>query len=141
MGADSLTENTPNAPEFICSICLSKYKSSGFHWNNFGFYISITNISNNSDQKFRWSGPKYSIHFSWQRIWFPGLTSNSSKLSLNQHFLPFFSNYVVTAQPLVNSRERFVFFGQFLGHPAAVLWYIWLAGHRIWSEFPKIVQK
>ena len=64
--------------------------------------------------------------------------SNSSKLSLNQHFLPFFSNYVVTAQPLVNSRERFIFFGQFLGHPAAVLWHIWLAGHRLWPDFERL---
>ena len=30
MGADSLAENTPNAPEFICPICLPKPKSSGF---------------------------------------------------------------------------------------------------------------
>ena len=30
MGADSSTENTPNAPEFICPICLLKPKSSGF---------------------------------------------------------------------------------------------------------------
>ena len=30
MGADSSAENTPNAPEFICPICLSKPKSSGF---------------------------------------------------------------------------------------------------------------
>ena len=32
MGADSLAENTPNAQEFICSICLPKPKSSGFQW-------------------------------------------------------------------------------------------------------------
>ena len=32
MGADSLDENTPNAPEFICPICLPKPKSSGFQW-------------------------------------------------------------------------------------------------------------
>ena len=32
MGADSLAENTPNAPEFICPICLPKPKSSGFQW-------------------------------------------------------------------------------------------------------------
>ena len=37
MGADSFAENTPNAPEFICPICLPKPKSSGFngkrlHW-------------------------------------------------------------------------------------------------------------
>ena len=32
MGADSLAQNTPNAPEFICPICLSKSKSSGFQW-------------------------------------------------------------------------------------------------------------
>ena len=30
MGADSLAENTPNAPEFICPVCLPKPKSSGF---------------------------------------------------------------------------------------------------------------
>ena len=32
MGADSLAENTQNAPEFICPICLPKPKSSGFQW-------------------------------------------------------------------------------------------------------------
>ena len=32
MGADSWAENTPNAPEFICPICLLKPKSSGFQW-------------------------------------------------------------------------------------------------------------
>ena len=32
MGAESLTENTPNAPEFICPICLPNPKSSGFQW-------------------------------------------------------------------------------------------------------------
>ena len=32
MGADSLAENTPNAPEFICPMCLPKPKSSGFQW-------------------------------------------------------------------------------------------------------------
>ena len=32
MGADSLAENTPNAPEFICPICMPKPKSSGFQW-------------------------------------------------------------------------------------------------------------
>jgi hypothetical protein len=30
MGDDSLAEITPNAPEFICPICLPKPKSSGF---------------------------------------------------------------------------------------------------------------
>ena len=30
MGADSLAENTPNAPEFIDQICLPKPKNSGF---------------------------------------------------------------------------------------------------------------
>jgi hypothetical protein len=30
MGADSWVENAPNAPEFICPICLPKPKSSGF---------------------------------------------------------------------------------------------------------------
>ena len=30
--ADILDENTPNAPEFICPICLAKPKSSGFQW-------------------------------------------------------------------------------------------------------------
>jgi hypothetical protein len=29
-GADSLAENTPNAPEFIRPICLPKPESSGF---------------------------------------------------------------------------------------------------------------
>ena len=28
----SSAENTPNAPEFICPICLPKPKSSGFQW-------------------------------------------------------------------------------------------------------------
>ena len=32
MGADSLAENTPNALEFICPICLPKPKNSGFQW-------------------------------------------------------------------------------------------------------------
>ena len=32
MGAESLTENTPHAPKFICPICLPKPKSSGFQW-------------------------------------------------------------------------------------------------------------
>ena len=32
MGADSSAENTPNAPEFICPICLSKLRRSGFQW-------------------------------------------------------------------------------------------------------------
>ena len=32
MGADSLAENTPDAQEFICPICLPKPKSSGFQW-------------------------------------------------------------------------------------------------------------
>ena len=32
MGADSLAENTPNAPELICLICLLKPKCSGFQW-------------------------------------------------------------------------------------------------------------
>ena len=32
MGADSSGKNTPNAPEFIFPICLSKPKSSGFQW-------------------------------------------------------------------------------------------------------------
>ena len=32
MGADSLAENTPNAAEFNCPICLSKPKSSWFQW-------------------------------------------------------------------------------------------------------------
>ena len=30
MGADSSTENTLNAPEFICPICLPKHKSLEF---------------------------------------------------------------------------------------------------------------
>ena len=29
-GADSLAENNPNAPKFICPICLPKPKNSGF---------------------------------------------------------------------------------------------------------------
>ena len=32
MGADSLAKNTPNAPEFICPICLPMCVSSGFPW-------------------------------------------------------------------------------------------------------------
>ena len=32
LGADSLAENTTNAPEFICPICLPKPKRSGFQW-------------------------------------------------------------------------------------------------------------
>ena len=32
MGADSFAENTPNAWEFICPICLPKPKCSGFQW-------------------------------------------------------------------------------------------------------------
>ena len=32
MGADGSAENTPNAPRFICQICLLNPKSSGFHW-------------------------------------------------------------------------------------------------------------
>ena len=32
MGADSLAENTQNAPEFICPICLPKPKSLAFQW-------------------------------------------------------------------------------------------------------------
>ena len=32
MSADSLPKNTPNAPEFICPICLPKPKRSGFQW-------------------------------------------------------------------------------------------------------------
>ena len=32
IGADNLAENTTNAPEFICPICLHKAESSGFQW-------------------------------------------------------------------------------------------------------------
>ena len=32
MVADSSAENTPNAPEFVCPICLPKTKSSGLQW-------------------------------------------------------------------------------------------------------------
>ena len=32
MGADILAENTPISPEFICPICLTKPKKSGFQW-------------------------------------------------------------------------------------------------------------
>ena len=32
MSADSLANNTPYAPEFICPICLPKPKRSGFQW-------------------------------------------------------------------------------------------------------------
>ena len=35
MGADGLAENTPNAPELICPICLPKPKNSGFQWKRF----------------------------------------------------------------------------------------------------------
>ena len=31
MGADKLAENTPNAPKFICPICLPKTKSLDFN--------------------------------------------------------------------------------------------------------------
>ena len=34
IGADSLVKNTPNAPKFICPICLLKPKSLGFQWKN-----------------------------------------------------------------------------------------------------------
>ena len=34
MGGYSSDENTPNAPEFICPICLPNPKSSGFQWND-----------------------------------------------------------------------------------------------------------
>ena len=30
MGADSVAENTPNAQEFICPLCLTKPKSLGY---------------------------------------------------------------------------------------------------------------
>ena len=32
MAADIFAKHTPNAPEFICPICLPKPKSSGMHW-------------------------------------------------------------------------------------------------------------
>ena len=32
MGTDRTAENTPNAPKFICTICLPKPKSSGCQW-------------------------------------------------------------------------------------------------------------
>ena len=32
ISANSLAENTLNAPEFICPICLPKQKSSGIQW-------------------------------------------------------------------------------------------------------------
>ena len=38
-GADSLAENTPNAQEFICPICLPKPKSSGFQWKKYFIYL------------------------------------------------------------------------------------------------------
>ena len=47
MGNDSLAENTPNAPEFICPICLPKPKSSGFQWKKAlqGFALRNINIT------------------------------------------------------------------------------------------------
>ena len=39
MGADSLAENTPNAPEFICPIYLPKPKSSGFQSKKASFGV------------------------------------------------------------------------------------------------------
>jgi hypothetical protein len=39
IGADSLAENTPYAPEFICSICPPKPKSSGFQWIKASFGV------------------------------------------------------------------------------------------------------
>ena len=36
MGADCSAENTSNAPEFICPICLPKPKSSEFQWKHTG---------------------------------------------------------------------------------------------------------
>ena len=50
MGADCSAQNTPNAPEFICPICLLKPKSSRFQWKNalFGvrnpWYVVYTSI-------------------------------------------------------------------------------------------------
>ena len=32
MSADKSAENTPNAPKFICPICLPNSKSLGFQW-------------------------------------------------------------------------------------------------------------
>ena len=32
MGANKFAENTPNAPKFICPICLPKPKKLGFQW-------------------------------------------------------------------------------------------------------------
>ena len=41
MDADSLDENTPNAPEFICPICLPMPKSSGFQWKKKPHWVSV----------------------------------------------------------------------------------------------------
>ena len=40
MGSDSSDKNTPNAPEFICPICLPKTKSFGFQWKKASLGIS-----------------------------------------------------------------------------------------------------
>jgi hypothetical protein len=47
MSADSLAENTPNTPEFICTICLHKLESSGFQWKkgSLGVRSPCTNAS------------------------------------------------------------------------------------------------
>ena len=47
MGADSSAENTLNAPEFICPICLLKPNSSGFQWKK-----ALLGVHS------PWSGPK-----------------------------------------------------------------------------------
>ena len=41
MGADSSAENSPNAPEFICPICLTKSKSSGFQWEKASLGLAV----------------------------------------------------------------------------------------------------
>ena len=61
MGADSSAQNTPNAPEFICPICLPKPKSCDFNekrlhrvsivrdsFHTYGIAFHSTNIIDNA---------------------------------------------------------------------------------------------
>ena len=41
MGAGSLAENTPNAPESICPIGLPNPKSSGFQWKKASLGVRV----------------------------------------------------------------------------------------------------
>ena len=51
IGADSLAENTPNAPEFICPICLPKPKSSEFQWKTASFGVHSPWLEGSSELK------------------------------------------------------------------------------------------